>query len=432
MKTVLVFGTFDNIHPGHEYFLRKAATHGDRLVTVVSGDSYVHERKRRHPIHIQNERISRLEASGLAARVVPADEKLGSYGVIMREKPDVICLGHDQNHLRHNLDHWLKKNGYPAEIITIPPWKREEFSSTLLNKPRYTRKMIGFYLIMILSMALWGLSWISAKIASREADPSLLVFWRVFTSLVIFIPLALIKKEKIFPGWRGFLWTAAAALCMAAYNQMFFRGLVKGMASSGGVIVTTLNPLFAFLLSLAFTGRKEKIGWLQIAGLSLGLAGGLLFVEPWKLTSGELLKSGNLFFLAGALLWAGLTVSGQQALKTTPLFSYNVLLYGMTTLFTLPLMFGKLVFTGYTTLFWIQILYMGILSGAFATTMYFMATRNIGAARAGAFTFMVPFSAVLFSWLILNEKPGWITLIGGIICLTAIYLVNAARKRGET
>ncbi|MCK5249408.1 MAG: adenylyltransferase/cytidyltransferase family protein, partial [Spirochaetaceae bacterium] len=39
MKTVLVFGTFDVIHPGHQWFLRNAARHGDRLVAVVSRDT---------------------------------------------------------------------------------------------------------------------------------------------------------------------------------------------------------------------------------------------------------------------------------------------------------------------------------------------------------------------------------------------------------
>lgn len=429
MKTVLIFGTFDGIHPGHEFFLREAKKHGDILVAVVSGDQHVHELKKRPPIYSQSERIKQLLASGLADRVVPADRKLGTYEVILRENPDVICLGHDQIHLKRNLEHWLRKKKLDIPLELTNPFNRDIYNSTALNKPVYTRKMILFYLLMITAMAMWGLSWVSAKIASREADPSLLVFWRIFTSFVAFVPIVVIRREKLFHGWRGLFWTGLAALCLTIYNQLFFRGLIHGLASRGGVIVTTLNPLFVFLLSLTLGTAQVKPRPLLITGLLLGLIGGLLFVEPWNLTTGELLKSGNLFFLGGALLWAGLTVSGHMALKTMPLFTYNMLINGFTVLLTLPFTGSRILTGSYTPLFWIQILYMGLLAGTFANAMYFMAARNIGASRAGAFTFMVPFSAVLSSWLILGESPGWITVIGGVICLTAIYLVNKAQRK---
>lgn len=429
MKKILVFGTFDNLHPGHLFFLGEARKRGEILVAVVAGDHDVHERKRRIPVHHQEERMRQLSESGLADVVIPADKKLGSFGVIIREKPDLICLGHDQIHLKESLSRWLRSKQIEIPLIIIPPHQRDLYNSTSLNKPLYTRKTTLFYSLMILSMGLWGLSWISAKIASKEALPSLLVFWRVFVSLLAFIPLTIIRKENPFADRKGVLWTMLAAICLALYNQVFFRGLVAGLASRGGVIVTTLNPLFAFLLSLGFSGRQQKTSSWQIIGLILGLAGGLLFVEPWLFSPIHLIESGNLYFLIGALLWAGLTVSGQQALKRTPLFAYNALLYGMTTLMTLPFVINDLTFTGYSLIFWFQIIYMGLFSGAFATAMYFFATRNIGAARAGAFTFMVPVSAVFFSWLILGEKPGWITLGGGIICLTAIALINATRQK---
>ena len=41
MKTVLAFGTFDVLHPGHIHYLKKAKGLGDRLVVIVSRDDSV-------------------------------------------------------------------------------------------------------------------------------------------------------------------------------------------------------------------------------------------------------------------------------------------------------------------------------------------------------------------------------------------------------
>jgi FAD synthetase len=40
-KTVMTFGTFDRLHPGHEYYLSEARKYGDCLITVVARDKTV-------------------------------------------------------------------------------------------------------------------------------------------------------------------------------------------------------------------------------------------------------------------------------------------------------------------------------------------------------------------------------------------------------
>jgi len=45
MKTVMTFGTFDIVHPGHIHFLQQAKTYGDRLITIVARDMNVQKFK---------------------------------------------------------------------------------------------------------------------------------------------------------------------------------------------------------------------------------------------------------------------------------------------------------------------------------------------------------------------------------------------------
>ena len=49
MTTVMCFGTFDTLHPGHLYFLRECRRYGDNLVVVIARDATVAKVKGKKP-----------------------------------------------------------------------------------------------------------------------------------------------------------------------------------------------------------------------------------------------------------------------------------------------------------------------------------------------------------------------------------------------
>src|SRR6266702_11646 len=107
MKKVLVFGTFDIFHEGYWDFLKQARKHGEFLRVVVARDITVLNVKGRGARYSEQERVVTIKKSGLADEVV-----LGSlndrYEVVREYKPDVVCLGYDQQQslveLRKKLD----------------------------------------------------------------------------------------------------------------------------------------------------------------------------------------------------------------------------------------------------------------------------------------------------------------------------------------
>jgi len=153
MKTVLVFGTFDNLHPGHRWFLKKAAIYGNRLVAVVSRDVFVQNMKGCPPVQNEATRITELESSGLVDIAILADKNIRTYGVIKKIRPDVICLGHDQLSLLNDLESWLARSDVisPA-LYVLPPWKRRKFSSTKRN--RVNDKAVDFLASIMLSVSI--------------------------------------------------------------------------------------------------------------------------------------------------------------------------------------------------------------------------------------------------------------------------------------
>ena len=61
---------------------------------------------------------------------------------------------------------------------------------------------------------------------------------------------------------------------------------------------------------------------------------------------------------------------------------------------------------------------------AFGTTIYFLATRQLGPQKASSFIFTVPVTAMLFAMLFLNEELTITIAIGSILAMFAVYLIN--------
>lgn len=102
-KRVMVFGVFDGLHAGHRAFLKSAKKRGDEFIVVVARDSAVRKLKGKTPRRPQAARMAAIRQSGLADRVIPGDTKQGTYRVVSRWKPDIICLGYDQYALAADL-----------------------------------------------------------------------------------------------------------------------------------------------------------------------------------------------------------------------------------------------------------------------------------------------------------------------------------------
>lgn len=127
MRTVLVFGTFDGLHPGHIDFLKQAKNYGDRLEAVVALDDTVIKVKGHAPKRSELERLEAIRQTGLvdAARLGNRSDR---YQVIREVKPSVICLGYDQTHFTGDLPKLFPE----ITIVTLKPFHPEIYKSSKL------------------------------------------------------------------------------------------------------------------------------------------------------------------------------------------------------------------------------------------------------------------------------------------------------------
>ena|SRR3989344_2368784 len=133
MKTVLVTGTFDFLHRGHLYLLQEAQKLGDRLVVLIARDSTVKKIKGRFPIHHEKERRELVASIRMVDQAILGDRK-DPYRVIEQVKPDIICLGYDQQHtFALALRDALKIRGMKTRIVMLKPFEADRLKGTHLR-----------------------------------------------------------------------------------------------------------------------------------------------------------------------------------------------------------------------------------------------------------------------------------------------------------
>lgn len=130
-KTVLIFGVFDLLHPGHIAFVREAAKHGD-VTAVVTPDAKVLAEKGRPAFFPENERMAMVASLRGVAKAVLGDTG-PRWTVVSRLRPDVICVGYDQDATNPKFVTQMAGLSKPPRIVRVDGYETGKYSSTKLK-----------------------------------------------------------------------------------------------------------------------------------------------------------------------------------------------------------------------------------------------------------------------------------------------------------
>jgi cytidyltransferase-like protein len=131
---ILVFGTFDIIHPAHIQFLLEARKAPEcsacELVVVLSRDSSVRELKGHTPIFNEDQRLQLMSALKVIDYVRLGNEGKNKFDVIKEIKPDFIVLGYDQLPDVESLLAFIQKNDLNISIKRLPKYETGDLISS--------------------------------------------------------------------------------------------------------------------------------------------------------------------------------------------------------------------------------------------------------------------------------------------------------------
>ena len=273
-------------------------------------------------------------------------------------------------------------------------------------------------------MATWGLSWTNGKILSQYCSSSILAFWRFFLSSIFMIPVLIFTKNNFTVPSDGIKYIIIGSTLIFSYNIFFFMGSNLGFANVGGVFVPTLNPIITFILSIIIF--REIIYKKDIIGLIFGICGGIIVLEAWTLSYSQMTANGNLYFLLASISWGIMSILSGKSHNALATLTFSFWVYFISSIFCFMMNINNdvLIVFDFDLIFWLNLILLSIGAQVFGTTVYFIATTKLGPSKASSFIFIVPITAPIFSMIFIGEKLEISTIIGGIMTMTAVYLIN--------
>lgn len=295
-----------------------------------------------------------------------------------------------------------------------------------------SKKSIG-HLSAVLTIIIWGTTFISTKILLVDFKPVEILFFRFVMGLLalcVVYPHRLkgtTKKQELTFVAAGF-----CGICL--YYLLENIALTYTMASNVGVIIS-VAPFFTAIISHLVT-KEEKLRVNFFAGFVVAMVGiALISFNGSKL---ELNPMGDLLALLAALVWACYSILTRKIgsfgfntiLTTRRVFAYGIM-FMIPALFLFDFNWDVTRFVKPAYLF--NIIYLGLGASALCFITWNFAVKVLGAVKTSVYIYMVPVITVVTSVIILHEKITIMAGIGTVLTLAGLFISESKlfMKRGD-
>lgn len=293
--------------------------------------------------------------------------------------------------------------------------------------------MFGTYFKLVVTMVIWGGTWVAGRYAVQSAPPLGVAVWRFLIAGGALLALVALRHGRL-PRPTRHEWLLIFGLGVTGiflYNLCFLYGLQR-LAAGQAALVVALNPVMITLAAAVWLG--ERLTPRKAAGSAIALIGCLTVIgygSPLAPLTGDV-GLGELLIVGCALFWAIYTLIGRRATKTQPALvvtAYSTVVGWCLLLATALIDAPAVLVPDYAPLVWGAILFLALLGTTLGFTWFNAAVAHIGAARASIFINLVPVAAVLAGAWLLDERLGLSVLVGGALVLLGVVLTQQTPPR---
>lgn len=288
-----------------------------------------------------------------------------------------------------------------------------------------------YHLIALLTIFVWGITFVSTKILLVDFTPLWILMLRFavgFLALCILRPHILKLKERR----HELMFVAAGATGIAAYYLMENIALVFTTATAVGVIVAA-SPLFTALFQAA-CGDRSALHIRFFLGFVVAMAG-LVIVGFGSETSSAGIQAldsssllGDILALLAALVWAIYSM----LVKKIADFGYETVastkrtfLWGLVFIVPTTLLFGGPLPQAdafATPINIANLLFLGAIASAACFVTWGVSVKHLGATTSTTYIYLVPAITATASIIILGEPLTPAIIIGVLLTIGGLLL----------
>jgi len=280
----------------------------------------------------------------------------------------------------------------------------------------------------VLLVACAAVCWSSGGLIARlvTTTPWTTSLWRgLFATLFLAVVLRIVRGRGIVAQWRdGGRPIAAVAACMALASSCFIFSLAYTSVANTLILIST-GPYVAGLLGWLMLGeRVAPRTWIT---MGVALAGAVIMVSD-SYSRGAIV--GDLLAIVMAVSFATATVLVRSR-PETPMAPASALATTLTALVALP--FSEPLRTTARDLGLLAA--FGVGNYGLGFLLFMAGARLIPAAQSALVGMLETVLGPLWVWLVLDERPGVATLIGGAFILAALLantLLELAAPPGKS
>lgn len=288
------------------------------------------------------------------------------------------------------------------------------------------------YIILIITMLIWGLNAVAGKLAVGHVSPLLLTFlrWMLATAFIL-----MISYKNLIEDWpilrpRLLYLFLLAGFGYSGFNALMYFGLNHTSALNISIIQATVPILIFFINYLFF---RERASFIQFFAFFLTVLGILLIASNGDLTtlSNFQINIGDLLMLVAVVFYSFYTVflRWKPDVHWKSLMSILAICALIISIF--PALYewnaGNMLLPDNQGM--LLLLFIAIFPSLVSQVLFIRATDRLGANRAGLFVNLVPVFGAGFSVLILGEVVGYHHILALLFVFSGIGLSEYWKSR---